>query len=377
MLVRLIKKEGDLFRGSVNLNSTEIGSNLGKTVPYQNLFQNLPVPAVVLNLRNEFVICNDEFEHFTKFRLNEIIGRDLMEILIPAEALEPAKFLFGKLLLGEKVRDRQLIKLNDGSMVEVEINGTPILQKEEQVGLLVLITRLLPYENQFLNDFEKLKRLTEISQLIGAIGHELRNPLCIIKNSAYLVERQLFRGEGAAGRKYLTIIRREAEMGNKIIANLLHFVRKREPQRQWIDPIRPIKEVLIRYPLPDNIVLDLNSNSQGTKIFADPDHLEIVFLNLITNAVTAMTNGGKLTIELKTDANRLVYHITDTGCGIAKEDLKNIFQPFFTTRRNGIGLGLAITKQLVEANQGKISVVSEKGVGTSFAIEFSNLQSYE
>lgn len=369
-----------MFRGSENISSvdnltctlTESLKTL-KSVQYQNLFQNLPTPALVLDLRNQVVVCNEEFEQFSGYRFKEIIGHDLIEVIIPHDALEPAKFLFGKLLLGEKVRDKQLIKIKDGSVLEVIINGVPLLQKEDQVGVLVIMNRLFPAENDFSMDFERLKRLTEISQLVGAIGHELRNPLCIIKNSAYLVDKRLRGNESEENRKYLAIIRREAEMGNKIIANLLHFIRKREPQKQWIDPMRPIKEILMRYPLPENVTLDLNNNCQGIQISIDPDQIEVVLLNLITNAVHAMPTGGKLEISLNMENNLFAYRIADSGCGIPEDEMSMVFKPFFSNRRNGIGLGLTITKQLVEANQGKISIQSKVGCGTSFDIEFSNL----
>ncbi|MEO0093317.1 MAG: ATP-binding protein [candidate division WOR-3 bacterium] len=360
-----------MFRGQLKINSIEnLTEDLRvlKSVHYQNLFQTLPIATVVLDLKNEVVICNEAFERFSGFRLPEIIGNDLIDVLIPIEALESAKFLFGRLLLGEKVKEKQLVKISDGSVFEAEIDGAPILQNGEQVGLLVCIMPIVP-ENELVKDFERFKRLTEISQLIGAIGHELRNPLCIIKNSAYLVEKKL---KEADIRKYLAIIRREAETSNKIIANLLHFIRQREPQKQWIDPAKPVKEVLMRYPLPENIELEWNEQNPGARILVDPDQIEIVLLNLITNAVAAMASGGKLKISLTSDDNRFLYQIADTGCGIAPNDLTKIFQPLFSTKRNGIGLGLSITKQLVEANQGKISVQSEVGVGTIVTLEFPN-----
>ena len=116
----------------------------------------------------------------------------------------------------------------------------------------------------------------------------------------------------------------------------------------------------------------MKSNSQGIQILVDPDQLEVVILNLMTNAVHAMPTGGKLEISLNLDDNRFFYRVADSGCGIPEEELTRIFQPFFTTHRNGIGLGLSISKQLVEANQGNISVQSKVGTGTSFNIEFSN-----
>jgi PAS domain S-box-containing protein len=368
-----------LFRGSGNISLADNlsailaeGVKTQKPIQYQDIFQNLPIPALALNLQNQVIVCNEEFERFSGYNLKEIIGQDLIDIIVPHDALKSAKFLFSKLLLGEKVKDKQLIKIKDGSVCEVIISGMPLLQKEDQVGVLIILNRLFSAENDFSQDFERLKRLNEISQLVGAIGHELRNPLCIIKNSAYLVEKHLRGSDSEENKKYLAIIRREAEIGNKIIANLLHFIRKREPQREWTDPMKPIKEIIMRYPLPENITLDLKSNSQGIKILVDPDQLEVVILNLITNAVHAMPTGGKLEISLNVADNRFIYRFADTGCGISEEELNRIFQPFFTTHRNGIGLGLTISKQLVEANQGKISVQSKVGAGTSFNIEFSN-----
>jgi PAS domain S-box-containing protein len=367
-----------LFRGSGNINLADNlsailaeGVKTQKPIQYQDIFQNLPIPALALNLRNQVIVCNEEFERFSGYNLKEIIGQDLIDIVIPHDAIKSAKFLFSKLLLGEKVKDKQLIKIKDGSVCEVVVNGIPLLQKEDQVGVLIILNRLFTAENDFSQDFERLKRLNEISQLVGAIGHELRNPLCIIKNSAYLVEKQLKGNDCEENKKYLAIIRREAEIGNKIIANLLHFIRKREPQREWIDPMKPIKEIMMRYPLPMNITLNLKNNSQGIQILVDPDQLEVVILNLITNAVHAMPTGGKIEISLNVNDNRFVYQVADTGCGIPSEELSRIFQPFFTSHRNGIGLGLTICKQLVEANQGKISVQSKEGIGTSFNIEFA------
>ena len=368
-----------MFRGSGNINLADNlssvlaeGVKTQKSIQYQNIFQNLPLPALVLNLKNQVIICNQEFERFTGYRFKEIMGHDLIEIIIPVDAREPAKFIFSKLLLGEKVRDKQLIRVKDGSIVEVIINGLSLLQNENQIGVLVILNQLFVTENYFSKDFERVKRLTEISQLVGAIGHELRNPLCIIKNSAYLVEKRLRGNSSEENRKFLAIIRREAEIGNKIIANLLHFIRKREPQKQWVDPMKPINEILMRYPLPENISLDLKNSSQGIQILIDPDQIEVVILNLIINAVHAMPAGGKLEISLNSDDNRFVYRVADSGCGISEKEMKSVFQPFFTSRRNGIGLGLTISKQLVEANQGKISLQSKVGTGTSFDIEFSN-----
>ncbi|MDH5187299.1 MAG: ATP-binding protein [candidate division WOR-3 bacterium] len=369
-----------MFRESTGFDSIETLSvaipkdarNL-RTIPYQSLFRSLPTAAVLTDLRNQVVICNADFEQLSGYRFREIVGNDLIDILIPTDALEPAKFLFGRLLLGERVRDKQIVKFKDGSVREVEIHGVPIIQKDEQVGIFVLIDdERFAQKKEFSKEFERLKQLAELSQLVGGIGHELRNPLCIIKNSAYLVEKALNGFKNEETSKYLAIIRREAEIANKIILNLLHFIRTRKPQKKWIEPMKPLKQVLIRYPLPENVTLVIDNPNQGFEILVDPDQIEVVLLNLITNAVQAMPSGGKLEIALNSCSRSFTYRITDSGCGIPEDKMDLVFNPFYSSQHNGIGLGLAITKQLVEANQGKISLQSKIGIGTSLFIEFPN-----
>ena len=355
---------------SVNIPHDIRGS---KSLPYYAIFQSLPTAALLLDLRNQVIICNTVFEQLTGYSYKEIIGNDLIEFFIPNDAAEPAKFLFGRLLLGEKVRDKQIVKFKNGKVREVEINGTPVFHKEEQMGVVILVDdEQFTTKQEFSKEYERLKQLAELSQLVGGIGHELRNPLCIIKNSAFLLERRMNRDESGDTKKFLAIIRREAEMANKIIINMLHFIRTRKPKKEWIDPVKPIDEVLQRYPLPENITLDFNKNSNGFQVLVDPDHIEVVLLNLITNAVQAMPSGGNLKIRLSSDGGRFIYRIGDSGCGIPDDKMNVVFKPFFSSQRNGIGLGLAISKQLIEANHGKISIQSELGIGTVCSIEFTN-----
>ncbi len=355
---------------SINIPHDILGS---KTLPYSAIFYSLPTAALLLDLRNQVIICNPVFEQLTGYSQKEIIGNDLIEFFIPNDASEPAKFLFGRLLLGDKVRDKQIVKFKNGKVHEVEINGTPVFHKEEQMGVLLFVDdEQFTTKQEFTKEYERLKQLAELSQLVGGIGHELRNPLCIIKNSAFLLERRMNPDESDETRKFLAIIRREAEMANKIIINMLHFIRTRKPKRQWIDPVKPINEVLQRFPLPENITLNFNRNTNGFRVLVDPDHIEVVLLNLITNAVQAMPSGGTLKINLISKGCHFIYRIVDTGCGISDDKIDQVFKPFFSSQRNGIGLGLAITKQLIEANHGKISIQSEVGVGTMFNIEFTN-----
>ncbi len=112
-----------------------------------------------------------------------------------------------------------------------------------------------------------------------------------------------------------------------------------------------------------------NDISNTLTISADPNKLKQAFLNIILNAIDAMPEGGKLAITLKAISSTLTVSISDTGCGIGPDDLKHIFEPFYTKKEKGTGLGLAIVQGIIEEHEGKIRIKSEINKGTEFIIE--------
>jgi PAS domain S-box-containing protein len=215
------------------------------------------------------------------------------------------------------------------------------------------------------------ERLAVLGQLAGGVGHELRTPLGAIKNAAYLLN-MILEEPAPEVKETLEILHREVGSSERIISSLLDFARTWVPVRREVDINAVVRDVLSHIELPGHVE-EIDQLDQGLPaIQADPDQLEQVFGNLILNAVQAMPDGGQLTVRTGQAAiggrPSAVVTISDTGSGIPAENLDKLFEPLFTTKAKGIGLGLALAKTLVEANGGSTEVESEVGKGSTFTI---------
>lgn len=249
---------------------------------------------------------------------------------------------------------------------------------------------------QLLNAQEELVRTEKLSilgQLAGSVGHELRNPLGVMNNAVYFLKSIMPETDGTV-REYLNIIKSEIDTSQRIISDLLGFARLKTPRTQSVLVQEIIKRSLQICEIPENINIQTDLPDTLPAIQVDPLQMGQVFQNLILNAVQAMPGGGSVRVsarrvqssefgvqsgkevkfsELRTqdsarDGNFVEISVTDTGEGIAPENREKLFQPLFTTKGQGMGLGLVVTKKLTEANGGRITVESQWGKGTTFAL---------
>jgi signal transduction histidine kinase len=213
--------------------------------------------------------------------------------------------------------------------------------------------------------------------LAGGIAHELRNPLGAISNAAYFLGIVLDKS-GPKAEDALEILKREVKTCDKIINSLLDFARGKPPVRRKVNLNDVIQAALFRAAIPESIRVVIRLDEALPTVQADPDQLSQVLSNLILNAVQAMTvlgsdqtfEGGQLTVKSQVLSPEWVsVSFTDAGVGIAPENLEKLFEPLFTTKPDGIGLGLAITKSLVEGHGGSIEVQSIVGQGSTFAVK--------
>jgi signal transduction histidine kinase len=192
-------------------------------------------------------------------------------------------------------------------------------------------------------------------------------------------------------KEYLDIIKKEIETSQRIIDDMLGFARTKKPQARLITVDELVRESLAKCAIPDIVTLQLEIPETLPRLHVDPLQMVQVLVNFITNAVQAMPEGGSVRISarrvasskgqvamegqislthdpLPLDAAFVEISVTDTGEGISPENRKKLFQPLFTTKPKGIGLGLVVCKNLVEANGGRIDVASEVGKGTTFTM---------
>jgi signal transduction histidine kinase len=224
------------------------------------------------------------------------------------------------------------------------------------------------------------EKLASIGQLAAGIAHEINNPLGTIMLYASLVKKQLEKLEAANGSSEdIGIIINEANRCKTIVANLLNFARQGKLSLQKFDLFELITKIVKRVkPLPvlAGVKLEMYLDAVDPVIEADPDQTEQVFLNLIMNAAEAMEQSEVKKLVINIDdrpEDRIEVKITDTGCGIPKENYKNIFTPFFTTKKigKGTGLGMAIAYGIIKMHKGDISFKSTLGEGSTFSVILS------
>jgi signal transduction histidine kinase len=211
------------------------------------------------------------------------------------------------------------------------------------------------------------EKLTVLGQLAAGVGHELRNPLGVISNAVYLLQMNLPDADETT-RESLEMIAEEVRNAAKIISDLLDFSRTRLPEREEVAVSELVTEVLEKRPPPKEVEVVTQIAPDLPPVCADPRQMEQVLVNLVVNAYQAMKGRGRLTISAQVEDGQLALSIADTGCGISEEDMAKLFEPLFTTKSRGIGLGLATSKSLVEANGGSVEVSGKLGKGSTFTV---------
>ncbi len=212
------------------------------------------------------------------------------------------------------------------------------------------------------------EKLATLGQLASGVSHELRNPLGVLNNASYFLKIVLA-GADETVQEYLNIISAEVRKAEKIVSDLLSFSRQRTAIREPVLLADLLENELAAIaPPPAGIVIINRVSADLPLVLVDPQQIGQVLTNLITNACQAMSAGGTLTFTAAQEGPRLALSVSDSGPGIPPENLTKIFEPLFTTKARGIGLGLAVSKQLVEANEGELAVISPPGQGCQFIV---------
>ena len=217
------------------------------------------------------------------------------------------------------------------------------------------------------------ERLATLGQLAGSVGHELRNPLGVISNAIYFLKMtQPDASETIL--EYLDIIEKETRTSDKIVTDLLDFTRIKSVDREPAAVSDLLAQTLKRYPVPASVEVQLDLPADLPPVYADPRQIVQVLGNLVTNAFQAMTapgelpGAGKLTLTARLQSDMIAIAVQDSGVGIPPENMGKLFEPLFTTKTKGIGLGLAVSQKLTEANGGRIEAHSEPAQGSTFTV---------
>ena len=342
---------------------------LAATEGYLRLFFEHAADAMaVFNLNNQTIKVNPAFEKLYGWTRKECIGKSLQ--LVSPKHVQQAKDRFDRLLKGERfpLLETQDMK-KDGTIFDAQISLSPILNQHGDIIAVSVISRDISYikENErLIVQSEKLKLAGEIA---AGVAHEVRNPMTVISGFVQMMNAD----EQSPYKRYTQLIQSEIERIDLIISEFLVLSR---PQVDMCKPIN-IEQIIIH--IADfftieaqnrHIDFSIQLNHHDTIINGNENQIKQVFINIIKNAIEAIDCDGKIDIVLHHHDDWLFISIKDTGIGIPPHVLEKIFEPFYTTKSKGTGLGMMITNKIIQEHKGTITINSKENIGTEVVISF-------
>jgi PAS domain S-box-containing protein len=328
-------------------------------------------------------------ERITGYGQNEVIGASFQKFLPESEISRGIRILT-QAIEGEVEESVEAnILKKDGSMACLEFHGSPILMDRKLTGFQGVardITERKRMEDELrrysehLEDLvqertkalQKAQRMAAIGETAAMVGHDLRNPLQAMTNTLYLMKRLATSGKAKDGKEavgLLGTLHDAIQYMDKIVSDLQDYARP--VGAKLVETSLPdlVRATVSNVKIPGNVEVTVDIQGSSSNVKLDPILFRRVLTNLILNGVQAMPEGGKLTITGSRESESFDVTVQDTGVGIAPENLGRVFNPFFTTKAQGQGLGLAVCKRLMEAQGGTIEVSSQVGEGSTFTLK--------
>jgi signal transduction histidine kinase len=231
---------------------------------------------------------------------------------------------------------------------------------------LELAVMLHTYRDDLLAQQARVERLSTFGQLVGSIGHDLRNPLGVIETSLFILRGRV--GEDERARKHVDRIQEQLEVANGIISNLLDMIRDRPLRSEQVDVAQVVAGAAGAVKRPAEVDLALEGLQGLPPVDGDPVQLRQVFVNLVENAVHAASPRGEVRVRGRLDGAALAVDVEDTGPGVDPATRRRLFEPLITTKEKGIGLGLALVKRIAERHGGAVDYSDRPGGGARFTV---------
>ena len=325
---------------------------------------------ISINKDHEIVLFNNAAQRIFGYSSEEVLNKNL-NILIPSQYGDHYRFINRFMetktpkVIGKTLNLTAFRKNGEEFPIELGLSYHEI---EEDITFTAIIRDISP-QKQLEKKLLQSERLAAVGQTVAHVAHEIKNPLMIIGGFSHQIRNSLT--DEKATRK-LDMILDEVSRLERLVTGIGDFTKVHSLVERTADINSVIQDVLkimggIYSSEQHRFKANLASNLG--EIDCDPDKLKQVFINIITNGIEAMENGGTITITTEKSGDSIEIQIMDEGIGINENQILHIFEPFFTTRDRGFGLGLAISYKIVQAHRGEIWADSVPGQGTTFVVK--------
>jgi len=352
---------------------------------YRNIIQNMSSLLICIDMSGSITFLNANAAKTLEYNIDELLGKNLVDIFADPEK---SGQLIDLMLIENKRFESKEVKLvsKSGNVIPIGFSTSPLVEKDQQLGVIITF-RDLTEMNLMRKQVERMDRLATMGELAMGIAHEVRNPLSGIKTAAQVLEESMEPSDRRI--ELITRIVREIDRVNNLLMDFFKFAKPVKPSREYHDVETIIDNVYLLLALQlnnKNINFREEFSAVVPKVYADQNQVEQIVMNILLNAIQAMPNGGHLTVRTfvtsigqnpKLHWSEEIFdknlpfvglEISDSGVGIPRENLEKIFNPFFTTKSEGLGLGLSICHRLVAENNGHLEVESELNKGTVFTV---------
>lgn len=349
-----------LFWAQSHTRSKRLLSNISAIS--SEMINNLPEGVILTDSEVRIYYINEIAATILGIEAKSAIGKntdDLLPSTISSISVSTARN-------GRAAEKEINIQQRDGKTIPVSVIATEVVAKDGAfVGQMYLLKDLSQIKH-LQREIQKKDKLAAIGNLAAGVAHEVRNPLSSIKGYASYF-KNLF-AENSENRAAAEVLVNETDRLNRVITELLEISRPSDIKPKTVD-IRSVIDATLRLIQPDSsqqtkTEMSLNIADDSQEAFIDPDRFVQVLMNIYLNSIQAMPDGGLLRTDVFSRNDHLVIVISDTGGGMSEETMSQLFNPYFTTKNTGTGLGMAIVQKIIDAHNGEIAVSSEEGKGT-------------
>ena len=342
--------------------------------------------VLVCDIAHNLILANKAVRRFLSIVSYEQ-GREPIWSVIPDQTV--ADFISRTLLSTDKVEGVEFEVYVNGIEKSISVSVMPVVQDRQVTGSLILVDDITERKIREAK-MRRMENLASLTTLAAGVAHEIKNPLGSISIHVQLIQKAVDLQENICNElnkvlgtdcepvryfkqidKHLKVVNEEIDRLNAIILDFLFAVRPIDanPRRGDINALISELADFVSFELKNaHIECTLNLAENICAVDFDAGLIKPALLNVIKNAAAAMPDGGKLTINTEEDDEEIRIIIADTGIGISDEDLSKIFEPYFTTKETGTGLGLTVFYKVIKEHRGEVTVTSREGKGTVFTI---------